>query len=216
MPGKTKKIIAVRDRLATRSKLIKAVGSILSRKGFTALGINAVAREAGVDKVLIYRYFGGIEQLMEAFAHESDFWPSVEELAGGDVEGYARLPLREKLSQLSANYTCAIKNRPLTLEIMAWEMVERNRLTIELEALRENTIMRFYETFFAQHKVDVDLQALAAIVGAALSYLVTRARHIDLFNGINLKSPEGWDRIQSAIEVITAGILENRNVKGST
>lgn len=199
----------IRNRRATRNKLIKAVGTILSRKGFKALGINAVARAAGVDKVLIYRYFGGIEQLMGAFACESNFWPTIEELAGGDMDAYARLPLHAKLSQLSVNYTRAIRERPLTQEILAWEMVERNRLTIELESLRENTMTQFYEQFFSQHEVDTDLQALTAIIGAGINYLATRARKIELFNGINLDSPQGWERLQSAIDAIIAGSVNS-------
>lgn len=198
---------AVRDRRATRAKLIQAVGAILSEKGFTALGVNAVARKAGVDKVLIYRYFGGLEQLMEAFGRESNFWPSIRELAGGDDDAYARLPLAEKLSQLAVNYTHALRARPLTLEIMAWEMVERNHLTDALEAIRENTIMQFYEMFFSDHPVDLDLQALTAVIGAALSYLATRARHIDIFNGIDLSSDQGWERLQAAIGTIIAGVV---------
>ena len=202
-----KKAGAARDSQATRAKLIQAVGTILSEKGFTALGVNAVARKAGVDKVLIYRYFGGMEQLMEAFARDSNFWPSVEELAGGDTDAYACLSLGEKLSQLAANYAHALRSRPLTLEIMAWEMVERNHLTNELEAIRENTIMQFYQMFFTRHHADLDLTALTAVIGAALSYLATRARHIDLFNGIDLASDQGWQQLQAAIDTIIAGLL---------
>ena len=207
MIEKTKKKTLVRDSRATRAKLIQAVGDILSEKGFTALGINAVARKAGVDKVLIYRYFGGMEQLMQAFGRESNFWPSIEELAGGDADAYERLPLAEKLSLLAVNYSNALRSRPLTLEIMAWEMVERNQLTNELEAIRENTIMQFYQQFFTRHRVDLDLTALTAIIGAALSYLVTRARHIDLFNGIDLSSDQGWQQLQAGIDTIIAGLL---------
>lgn len=203
----TEKPTSARDSQATRMKLIQAVGSILSEKGFTALGVNAVARKAGVDKVLIYRYFGGLEQLMTAFGREGNFWPSIEELAGGDTEAYARLTLAEKLSQLSLNYARALRSRPLTLEIMAWEMVERNHLTDELEAIRENTIMQFYALFFSRHRTDLDLTALTAVIGAALSYLTTRARHIDLFNGIDLKSEQGWQQLQAAIDIIIAGLL---------
>jgi len=148
-----------------------------------------------------------MEPLMEAFGRDSSFWPSVEELAGGDADAYARLSLGEKLSQLAVNYAHALRSRPLTLEIMAWEMVERNHLTDELEAIRENTIMQFYQLFFTRHHVVLDLTALTAVIGAALSYLVTRARHIDVFNGIDLKSEQGWERLQAAIDTIIAGLL---------
>ncbi len=123
-----------RNREATRARLIQAVGTLLAREGFTGLGVNAVAREAGVDKVLIYRYFGGLSELIVAFGREGNFWPSIKELADGDVEAYSRLPVSEQLSRLSRNFIQAIRQRPITQEILAWEMVERNDLTVEFRS----------------------------------------------------------------------------------
>ena len=78
-----KQQLKIRDKQITSKRLISAVGSLLAKKGFKGIGVNAVAREAGVDKVLIYRYFAGLEGLIAAFGKEGDFWPSALELAGG-------------------------------------------------------------------------------------------------------------------------------------
>ena len=199
-----------RNRKATREKLIKAVGSILSKNGFAGIGINAVAREAGVDKVLIYRYFGGLPQLISAFGCEGNFWPSVEELAGGDIEKFGQLPLEEKLSQLGLNFMKALKKRPITQEIMAWEMIERNELTIELETIRETTMLRFFEMFFPLSGDDVDLLPVIAIIGAGISYLVTRSRKIKMYSGIDLQSESGVKSIEDAIGLIIKGITTIR------
>ena len=146
-PVKDKPVVA-RNREATRVRLIQAVGTLLAREGFTGLGVNAVAREAGVDKVLIYRYFDGLPGLIAAFGREGNFWPSIKELAGGNIEAFGRLPVTEQLSQLGRNFLQAIRTRPLTQEIMAWEMVERNELTVELETIRETTMLNFFDMFF--------------------------------------------------------------------
>lgn len=199
-----------RNRKATREKFIKAVGSILSKNGFAGIGINAVAREAGVDKVLIYRYFGGLPQLISAFGCEGNFWPSVEELAGGDIEKFGQLPLEEKLSQLGLNFMKALKKRPITQEIMAWEMIERNELTIELETIRETTMLRFFEMFFPLSGDDVDLLPVIAIIGAGISYLVTRSRKIKMYSGIDLQSESGVKSIEDAIGLIIKGITTIR------
>jgi AcrR family transcriptional regulator len=53
-----------RDRAATEERILTAVGEVLARDGFAAIGVNAIARQAGVDKVLIYRYFGGLPELL--------------------------------------------------------------------------------------------------------------------------------------------------------
>ncbi|CAB1080670.1 Transcriptional regulator, AcrR family [Olavius algarvensis Delta 1 endosymbiont] len=196
-----------RDREATRARLIKAVGSLLAREGFKGLGVNAVAREAGVDKVLIYRYFGGLPELIAAFGREGNFWPSIKELAGGSVEAYSRLPVTEQLSQLSRNFINAIRTRPITQEILAWEMIERNELTIELESVRENTMMNFFDMFFPTTGKGPDIAAMGAIIGAGVSYLVSRGRQISIYNGVDLQSDAGWQRLQRAIDTMIKGLF---------
>jgi len=210
LENKIVKSTKTRDREATRLRLIQAVGTLLAREGFRALGVNAVAREAGVDKVLIYRYFGGLTELISAFGREGNFWPSIEELAGGNIETFVHLPFKEKLSQLGKNFMHAIRKRPLTQEIMAWEMVERNELTVELETIRENIIIRFYEMFFSKPEDGPDIEAITAIVGAGISYLVARSRKIQWYNGIDLQSEAGWQRLENAIDMIVNGIVDKK------
>ena len=203
----SKKSFPERNREVTQKRLIEAVGSPLAEKGFTALGVNAVARQAGVDKVLIYRYFGGLPGLITAFGRDGDFWPSIEELAGGDLVAFGRLSLPERLSRLGKNFTTAIRRRPLTQEIMAWEMVERNDLTVELEVLRESIFMRFLQMFFPQNEMDVDLEAISAIIGAGISYLVTRSRYVEQYSGVDLQSEKGWQRLEKAVDTIVYSLV---------
>jgi AcrR family transcriptional regulator len=197
----------IRDREATHARLIEAVGSLLAREGFKGLGVNAVAREAGVDKVLIYRYFGGLPELIVAYGREGNFWPSIKELAGGDVEAYSRLPVIEQLSQLSRNFMNAIRMRPITQEILAWEMIERNELTAELETIRENTMMNFFDMFFPATDKRPDVAAIGAIIGAGVSYLACRGRQISLYNGVDLQSEAGWQRLEKAIDTMIKGLF---------
>ena len=189
-----------RDRATTEALMVKAVGRLLARKGFKALGINAVAREAGVDKVLIYRYFGGLPGLMKAFGQGSDFWPSAHELAGDEPERFRALPLADRMSALARNYLNAIRKRPVTQEIMAWELIERNQLTADLEDLRENRMMRFFEAFMSDSRHHPDFLAISAIVGAAINYLVTRSRHTGFFSGVDLTDDAGWQSLLTAID----------------
>ena len=205
-----KQQLKIRDKKITSRRLINAVGSLLAKKGFVGVGVNAVAREAGVDKVLIYRYFGGFEGLIAAFAKEGDFWPSALELAGGDLQKFSQMPLDERLSYFASNFFQALKKRPVTQAIMAWEMIEPNGLTEELERIREEGIMEFFKMFFTREEINFDLQAVVMLLGAGISYLVIRSNHIDVFGGIELNSDEGWKRMEKAFENITHGILNNR------
>lgn len=205
--GMAKNEIKIRDKAITSRRLIAAVGSLLAREGFKGIGVNAVAREAGVDKKLIYRYFGGLPGLIEAFGKEGDFWPSVLELAGGDLQAFGRMSLEDRLSASSRHFIAALRRRPLTLAIMAWEVVEANELTRELEAVREERAMDFFRMFFASELPGVDVQAGMMVVGAALNYLLIRSDHIDIYGGLGLATDEDWERIAAAIDMLIRGII---------
>jgi AcrR family transcriptional regulator len=58
----------------TKRKLIDAVGKMIQTLGFNSIRIRKVAREAGVDRKLIYRYFGNLNNFIEAYIVENDFW----------------------------------------------------------------------------------------------------------------------------------------------
>ena len=197
----------MRDAQATRRRLVRAVGRVLSTKGFAGLGVNALAREAGVDKVLIYRYFDGLPGLIRTFGREGDFWPSNEELMGCRLEEFALLPLEKRLQRLTVNFLHALRQRPLTLEIMAWELVERNELTEELEQVREQSILSILEQGFPERSSLPDLEAMAAIVGAATSYLVVRSRRIRWYTGVDLQSESGWKRLETAFCRMISGVV---------
>jgi hypothetical protein len=63
-----------------------------------------------------------------------------------------------------------------------------------------------FEMFFPETPPNLDLEAMVAVVGAALSYLVARSRQIDVYGGIDLKSDAGWQRVLGAVDRIIAGM----------
>jgi AcrR family transcriptional regulator len=199
--------IKMRDREATCRRLTAAVGSLLARKGFKGIGVNSLAREAGVDKKLIYRYFGGLNGVIAAFGREGDFWPSPLEMAGGNAEKFAALSLEQRLTVFSRQFIRALRRRPMTLKIMAWEMVASNELTRELEAVREQGIMEFVAQFFSGEEAGPGLRTGMMLAGAAISYLLIRSEHIDVYGGLHLDSEVGWQEIESGIDAMIRGMI---------
>ena len=63
-----------RDRSATSARILKAATELLAEGGFQNFGVNAVARRAGCDKQLIYRYYGGMDGLVDAIGGELARW----------------------------------------------------------------------------------------------------------------------------------------------
>lgn len=192
-----------RDRLATAEGILRAVGTLIARDGFMALGINAIAREAGVDKVLIYRYFGGMPELLRAFGESEEFWPQASEMLGHDIEALMSMSLAESVALVLINFARALKRRPLTLEIMAWEMVEQNELTEVLRKVREDVAIRVFNEFGNKlADEDADVAAITTLLSAAVSYLLLRSRDTEVYNTVDIRSDKGWERIERAITVI--------------
>lgn len=194
-------------RKKTEAKLIKAVGNLLSKEGFKGLGVNKVAREAGVDKVLVYRYFGGLPQLVRAFSRTVDFWPSVEELQGPDRSRLLKLPPDRQVAEFFKAFIAALRKRPITLDILAWELVERNELTRQLEDVRIQTILLYFEQLETIPD-DENLTAIVVLMGGAVSNLVLRSRFSSSVGGIDLTEESGWDRINNGIDLLLKGIFK--------
>ncbi len=192
-----------RKRRETTQKLTAAVGRVLRIKGVRGLGVNAVAAEAGVDKALIYRYFGGFTELMAAYSETADFWPSLDELIGPDPTALSALPPSEIAAFLLGRYAEALRKRPVTLDLLAWECVERTPLTEALEAVRER---RSEELFTALSSFGIPvtyrMRAAAVLFSAALQYLAVRGRDLPVYAGMNIREDEGWKKIFEDIQDI--------------
>lgn len=63
-------VVKRRNRQLTMNRIIQASAEVIAAQGVDKAGINAIANQAKVNKVLIYRYFGGWNGLVEAlYAH---------------------------------------------------------------------------------------------------------------------------------------------------
>jgi AcrR family transcriptional regulator len=220
-----------RDREATKRLLVEAVGRVLARQGFRAIKVNVVAREAGVDKVLIYRYFGGLPGLVAAFANSGDFWPDSRELAGCDEQAFMALPFVERLVVVTRNYLRGLRRRPLTQEILAWRFMEQNELTAALDSVRQSVGTRILTllqsnteaapdvvsaqplTELLQNNVEaapgLDITALYAILGSVVNHLGVRGRTEKIFAGLPLDDEEAWERLEAMLARIIHSLFAN-------
>ncbi len=196
-----------RDVPATKRRLVKAALEVLAQEGFQKLGVNRVAREAGVDKVLIYRYFGGLEGLLEQAAASADFWPSFDELVG-DADELAEAPLAQAVASVLKRYARGIQKRPLALEILSWETLARTEHTAVFESVREELGLKLGQ-LLAQRlgNANVDAPAIVAILSGAINYLSIRRRNIRVFNDVEINTDPGWQRIETSIDAICAAMF---------
>lgn len=199
-----------RDKEETKARILTAVGKLLAESGFQQLGVNAIAREAGVDKVLIYRYFENLPTLLQTFGKEGNYWLTVEELVGDEATIEAE-SLDEWMHLLLVRFLRDLQQRSITQEILRWELLEGNELTQELAQVRDR--MAIDSLQFLHQKCnfppDKDIPAISAVLIAGIVYLVLRTKVSSSFLGIDFSSPAGWQRIEAAILSLVEATVQN-------
>ena len=184
-----------KSRIKTEQKILDAVATLLLNEGFPSVGINAIARSAGCDKVLIYRYFGGLDGLLERFASLHDLWWTVEEIMPAPTRDDALDSLPRFLDALLKQHIQAIQQRPLTQEVMAWEMSASNPLTLALSKHRTEQGMLLVKRVRKQfNQPNIDIGGILGIFGAAINYLIMRTRHHP-----SEHATEEWWRLEQSI-----------------
>ena len=199
-----------RNKEQSRQKLIDAVGTIILRDGFNAIGINSVAKEADLDKVLIYRYFDGLDGLLREFAKRKDFYINISDLILDEIENARAEDLKELIIKILVSQLRGLRENRALQELMVWEILERNELTIAIAKDREEKGYELSKRL--KEKMNLtgnESDAAIALLVSGIYYLVLRARTVDVFNGVDLSSEEGWLQIEKAIRQIVISYFDS-------
>ena len=190
-----------RDSSRTRRAILEAAARLLARDGFRRFGVSAVAREAGVDKVLIYRYYGGAEDLLRALASEGGLFPDLDDLLPAGLAGSPAALARHAL----LHYARWLRRHPYALSLLRWELLESNHLTAALAACREE----FARSLLARLPVrdSLDLPALAAILAAGITYLSLRTAPGSAFCTVPIEGEDDWPRIEDGLSLLVEAVL---------
>jgi len=196
-----------RNRRQTEARLRQAVEDLLVEGGFSALTPSAVGARAGVNKMLIYRYFGDLPGLVRSVAYGEDFFPTFDDLRGDlTVAELLALPVSRRAAHIIDRNARTLLARPVVLELMVWELVERNELTAIMEEARETLGLRLMAELFPDVADKQMLQAFSALLSAGVSYLALRQRKIRWYAGLDLKSDAAWTALATAVEQMTGGL----------
>jgi AcrR family transcriptional regulator len=190
-----------------QERILASVGRIITRDGLSAMGINSLARETGCDKVLIYRYFGSLEGVYEAFAARSDFWWTTDDIVRGLAD--PPVPFRDAMKTIMRRHADAIRSRPVTLAVLGAELEERTPLVVALESVRERRSVDLNQWIATHYEIpaNVDFHAIGMLLGVAINYLAVRARKIRMMSGVPIKSERDWSRLLAAVDSLIDGVI---------
>jgi AcrR family transcriptional regulator len=201
-----------RDRKWTEGAILAAFETVLLREGVQGLGVNAVAQEAGVNKVLIYRYFQDFTGLAKHWVSKGSFWPSELELIGDNPAAFEEKSVQERVCEVLLNYFDGIRARPRTVEMLAGELLNPTDLT---HALTDGLVQtgKGVGEYIKQESIDQDISdkvwGLIYIVSAVTTFLTVRELHNPQFMGLDLGDDETWELLRKIIADMSISYLKS-------
>ncbi|MFW5734079.1 MAG: TetR/AcrR family transcriptional regulator [Oceanidesulfovibrio sp.] len=199
------KIIPINSPQSTKDKLVEATAAVLARKGYLGITLQHVADEAGVSYGVALRKYGGLRSLVRALGASPDFWPPASELLSDDADSLSALESHAQMAAFFKRSLRALLNRPRTLDILAWEVVERNDLTRLMEDSRVHSALEFFEHLTGKVPEEDDLSTVVLILAVAIQHLAVRSRNTRSMGGVDLTSDTGWRRVERAIDKLVEG-----------
>lgn len=193
---------AVRNKEKSRQQLLKAVGKIITTKGFQMLRVNHIAEVAGLDKKMIYKYFGSLSGLLDAYISSQDFWSNIkgDKLPAEFPEGGKDFVKAMLLSQFEYVHS----NKEFQ-KILLWRLSEERdtlkNLTERQEANGEVLLKSITDPYFGDKAESY--RAIMAILIAGTYYLnLHSALNGSTFCGIDLESPEGRKQVEASLSFL--------------
>lgn len=195
----------IRDKAKTKQRLLNAVGKVIKSKGHHELKVTKIATAAGLDKKLIYEYFGSTDKLINEYIKSQDYWNTIN---SNDLEIDISDGGREACKTVFTKQFEQLQKRKELQKIILWELSENKKLLRDLadsrelvgEMLFKNVTDPFFEKNARKYR------ATMAILVAGIYYLTLHTEtNGSSFCGLNLKEDKDRKEIEGAI----IDIIEN-------
>lgn len=199
---------APRDRSRTEAAILEAAMRTVAEQGFDAFGVNAIARAAGCDKQLVYRYFGGLDGLADAMGRELAGMLERELPPPDDA---ARASYGAFVTHLILALLDAFRRSSLLLNLMSWEILSPSETARRVAKARGAALAAWVETHRGGLALPthVDAGAANATLIAAVQYLALAAQSAQSFGGVRLETDADWERIRAILRRFCATAFEH-------
>lgn len=176
----------------SETQLIEAVSTIITEEGFSKMGINKIARTAGCDKVLIYRYFGGLDGLIAVWAKKHDFYIQAYDTFINRIETVNETNLKQITKEILLAQLHFIRENKMNQELLLWELSGGLKFKA-IRDLREENGHKLQKIL--EQKVDtkdLNISMYITLLIASINYIVLSTLEYPLFNGIDFSSDTSW------------------------
>ncbi len=192
----------INDKERSKQKLINAVGTVLKTKGYKGLTATNISKTAGLSRRLITMYFDSVDDLIETYVRNKDYWTEATGNINRIIEEKESPSAKETIDYLLQNQLDYFYNSTEMQKFILWEISEKSKIMYEVCEERERLGSKIFELSDKEFKYK-DMRAISALLVAGIYYMVLHSKSTDtLFCGIDIKKPEGMKRIKNAIRLI--------------
>ena len=189
-------------REATEAEIINSFGRVVERNGLRNVGVNEVIKEAGIGKALLYRYFGGLPGLVQAWGEKNQIWPDVSELAEMSNE-INSASVAAQIKRVVLHHANSLREDPLRVELLADEFMSPTAISEALTEIRQQLGHEHAAIFASNRELgEDDNRALMIVLMAAASYLAMRAVKSPRYMGRDIGSDKDWKALLAHFERI--------------
>jgi AcrR family transcriptional regulator len=204
----------VRNKELTKRKLIDAVGEILRKDGYAGLGVNKVAKQAGVTKKLIYDYFkGNFNNLIEAYILETDYWMMFEDKVKELTERHEFSDHQKLITDILQNQFRYFYQDKEFQQLILWELTTKSPMMRSIHNARESMGQQLFELTDPHFEGSgVKFRAVAALLVSGIYTIVLHTVHNgSKFSDIDIATEQGKEDIANAIEMIVGWAYQVKN-----
>lgn len=180
-------------------QLIEAVSAIITEEGFSKIGINKIARTAGCDKVLIYRYFGNLDGLITAWARKHDFYIQAYDTFIGKIETVGKADLKEITKEVLLAQLHFTKENKMHQELLVWELSGGLKFKA-IKDLREENGYKLQKMLEIKTNIqNTNISMFITLLVASINYIVLSTLEYPKFNGIDFSRDDSWAMYENTL-----------------
>ena len=200
----------------TRGKILAAAETEFSEKGLYGARVDDIARSAGVNKSMLYAYFGSKEALyktvLEAVYQRLNQWEAPIIACANELDG------QEAIRKLVNLYFAFLRENETYVRMVMWENLHRARYFDEqgLAQVR-NPIRRALRQILANSQAQGvfregidEKQVLMTLFACTYNYF-SNLYTMDRVLGVSLRAPEEMDQRAESIAQMLIAYLKRRD-----
>lgn len=195
----------MKDRDATKQKIINAAGEIFKTEGRKGLKIARIAKKAGVDRSLIYQYFTkNIDRLLEDYIVQRDYWMKFAEKIKEEVGKTSHETSKDLIIDILQKQWEYFSDDKEMQHLILWELSGNSSLMRSIHNTRElqgEPILELADEHFKG--TSVKFKPIAALILGGIYYANLHTMYNgNIICGMDVKSVEGQKDMMDAVRQI--------------